>query len=781
MGLPARSLWDTIRRHEDVIPIAQLAEDHHRRHGKPLRIAVDEADWRFNNLTAQQVYMIRDISNQQAFQGIEKAMFYRLCRLLTLNIQLIFVFDGPGRPWKRGKRGQGRINYEERRLLQDLLKYLGVPYHEAPGEAEAECARLQVLGLVDAVWSQDSDSLMFGCTLWLHDHRIAKDKAIKDRSKDNTKKNGKYACLVRAADLREKYKLDREGFVLFAMLVGGDYDTTGLPRCGPGIALQAMKQGLGKSLCECRNQQECYLWSRDLALFLQSNPQGQSINVPSGFPDYQTLTKYYRPKVTSDRELLTSSTFNLNDQRPIQEHELLKLTSERFNIWGRLYMNWIGPILLTRDLVSRESKPKELVHDIRFPKQRSKKTEEQPPVQNLERKLTFSPFGVSCLHRTDFEGEKFGHWNGDDKVLFDPNYRVECEMPEYWLRKTLPDDAFNPSVTTPKPASKRKRAADDAEQVQNTSHDKTKYTPHKDNARDTDESPTSVLKRPRLSAHRLTTPAKSGQSNSPNLGKAQQLQDVIDLLESDDEGNQDSLGLPSKKSSSVGMPESFNGFGASASSSRAVSSITRHPYEDPTDFDISDEEDAELQYALQLSLQQNPNHSMHPPSNRGKFEDIFAMREAGRNVQGSSVPAWELGQRTDDLFSTSPSSSSRRSRGNLSTRDSPSIRGTHANLAVAGVVEALSRYSQQPNSARSPVSRPTEEQSSPAGQKASAPVGDSLADVRAARLRHFATAPVSAVGNASSEVSSASVSKSAGKKASRKVPEGIECIDLTDD
>lgn len=54
------SLWDTIRRHEAVIPIAQLAEDHYRRHGKPLRIAVDEADWRFNNLTPQQVFMIRE-------------------------------------------------------------------------------------------------------------------------------------------------------------------------------------------------------------------------------------------------------------------------------------------------------------------------------------------------------------------------------------------------------------------------------------------------------------------------------------------------------------------------------------------------------------------------------------------------------------------------------------------------------------------------------------------------------------------------------------------------
>jgi hypothetical protein len=37
-----------------------------------------------------------------------------------------------------------------------MLRCFGIPFHEAPGEAEAEaeCARLQILGLVDAVWSQ---------------------------------------------------------------------------------------------------------------------------------------------------------------------------------------------------------------------------------------------------------------------------------------------------------------------------------------------------------------------------------------------------------------------------------------------------------------------------------------------------------------------------------------------------------------------------------------------------------------------------------------------------
>jgi Holliday junction resolvase YEN1 len=58
MGITA--LWDVIKGEVHSVPIAQLADAHFNKHGRPLRIAVDEADWRFNNLTPQQVYMIRE-------------------------------------------------------------------------------------------------------------------------------------------------------------------------------------------------------------------------------------------------------------------------------------------------------------------------------------------------------------------------------------------------------------------------------------------------------------------------------------------------------------------------------------------------------------------------------------------------------------------------------------------------------------------------------------------------------------------------------------------------
>ena len=92
----------------------------------------------------------------------EKVILWRILRLLKLDIQLIFIDDGPKRPWKRNKSG-GLLDRKLIELMHKLLDVLKVPRHQAPGEAEAECAKLQALGIVDAIWSDDGDSFMFEC------------------------------------------------------------------------------------------------------------------------------------------------------------------------------------------------------------------------------------------------------------------------------------------------------------------------------------------------------------------------------------------------------------------------------------------------------------------------------------------------------------------------------------------------------------------------------------------------------------------------------------------
>lgn len=58
MKLTQFRLWDILGGGE-VTSVAKLAAECFERNGRPLRIVVDEAAWRFNNLIAEQTATIR--------------------------------------------------------------------------------------------------------------------------------------------------------------------------------------------------------------------------------------------------------------------------------------------------------------------------------------------------------------------------------------------------------------------------------------------------------------------------------------------------------------------------------------------------------------------------------------------------------------------------------------------------------------------------------------------------------------------------------------------------
>ena len=97
----------------------------------------------------------------------------------------------------------------------ELLRLFGVPYVEAPSEAEAQCAALELLGLVDGVVTDDSDVWLFGAT------EVYK----------NIFNEQKYVELYRARDVIQELGLQREDYVCLALLLGSDY-TTGVHGIG---------------------------------------------------------------------------------------------------------------------------------------------------------------------------------------------------------------------------------------------------------------------------------------------------------------------------------------------------------------------------------------------------------------------------------------------------------------------------------------------------------------------------------------------------------------------
>lgn len=230
-------------------------------------------------------------------------MFYRICNLLTLNIELVFVFDGPNAPAKPGRHPTYTFSTKEARLqltkdralLRQLLDELGIPWIVAPGEAGAQCCSLELQGLVDAVWSQDSDCPMFGSKIWLRDKCIPRQSLYDNRNKAHAKKAAKEVRVVYSHDLQAKLRLKREGLVALALLVGGDYEPKGLPGCGAVNGLKVAKSGIGASLCKATTPQEYAVWrDRILPAFFRK----ENIDVPvspASFPSFNTFRKYNHP------------------------------------------------------------------------------------------------------------------------------------------------------------------------------------------------------------------------------------------------------------------------------------------------------------------------------------------------------------------------------------------------------------------------------------------------------------------------------------------------------
>ncbi|KAK7158956.1 hypothetical protein R3I94_005330 [Phoxinus phoxinus] len=165
-------------------------------------------------------------------------LFYRTLTFLEHDIKPVFVLDGRPPCQKRAvleKRAK-IIGYNSlqspntgsnfKQDCQRLLNLIGVPCIQAPGEAEALCAHLVKSGTVNAVASEDMDTLAFGGTVLLRQLNAKKDSEVTEYS---------------LPKLLEALQLTYEQFVDLCILLGCDYcDKIG--GLGPSRALKLIKQ-----------------------------------------------------------------------------------------------------------------------------------------------------------------------------------------------------------------------------------------------------------------------------------------------------------------------------------------------------------------------------------------------------------------------------------------------------------------------------------------------------------------------------------------------------------
>ncbi|KAI0410052.1 PIN domain-like protein [Xylaria palmicola] len=177
---------------------------------------------------------------------------------------------------------------------QALLRYFGIPYIAAPMEAEAQCAELVNLGLVDGIVTDDSDIFLFGGT------RVYK----------NMFNSNKFVECYLSSDMEKELSLSREQLISLAQLLGSDY-TEGLPGVGPVTAVEILSEFPGKDGLQKFHDwwQEVQVHNRpkesDQASVFRKKfrkSQATKLFLPPGFPSPAVFDAYLHPEVDHSTE-----------------------------------------------------------------------------------------------------------------------------------------------------------------------------------------------------------------------------------------------------------------------------------------------------------------------------------------------------------------------------------------------------------------------------------------------------------------------------------------------
>ncbi|KAJ2964977.1 hypothetical protein NQZ79_g88 [Umbelopsis isabellina] len=126
---------------------------------------------------------------------------------------------------RKQKRDMDELTTQMIEDAQELLRLFGIPYIVSPMEAEAQCAELIGLSLVDGVVTDDSDVFLFGAS-----------KVYK-----NVFNQEKYVECYVSNDILQELSLGRERLIQLAYLLGSDY-TTGFAGVGQVAAMEILKE-----------------------------------------------------------------------------------------------------------------------------------------------------------------------------------------------------------------------------------------------------------------------------------------------------------------------------------------------------------------------------------------------------------------------------------------------------------------------------------------------------------------------------------------------------------
>lgn len=196
-------------------------------------------------------------------------LFSRITKLMMSKLKFVFVFDGKVPELKSKERerrasikkeaekkykiAMDKEDIEEMRKYasrtsvltkdmvdeaKELISALGMPIVQAPSEGEAQAAFMAKKGDVYAIVSQDGDSLIFGAP------RLVRNLSLTQRRKSPSKLAYEKISseIISLKDTLGKLEINQEQLIVYAILVGTDYNIGGIKGIGPKNALKLVKQ-----------------------------------------------------------------------------------------------------------------------------------------------------------------------------------------------------------------------------------------------------------------------------------------------------------------------------------------------------------------------------------------------------------------------------------------------------------------------------------------------------------------------------------------------------------
>ncbi|XP_065495874.1 DNA excision repair protein ERCC-5 [Caloenas nicobarica] len=177
---------------------------------------------------------------------------------------------------------------------QELLRLFGIPYIEAPMEAEAQCAVLDLTDQTSGTITDDSDVWLFGAR---HVYK-------------NFFSQNKYVEYYQYVDFQNQLGLDRSKLINLAYLLGSDY-TEGIPNVGFVTAMEILNEFPGRGLEPLLNFAEWWNEAQKNKK-LRPNPHDtkvkkklRDLQLSSGFPNPAVAEAYLKPVVDESRGLFT--------------------------------------------------------------------------------------------------------------------------------------------------------------------------------------------------------------------------------------------------------------------------------------------------------------------------------------------------------------------------------------------------------------------------------------------------------------------------------------------